>query len=180
MVSCGTTIRRVFPDIQKAYVVVSAMAAPSLAIQPAMQFAQTVVKVLSTDIVKFEGKFYRRVRFKEPRTSKDGSLLLTKTGRIRMRTVTRMEPIDVAVSLNPIGLGVLGILGALAGVVLVGRVEAAGFTIYEGPLANQFDAWKARRKDTQALQACLAQCASIFPPGSGRLACEATCRAAAA
>ena len=156
------------------------MASAAAAIVPAKEAITGVVKVLSTDIVKLEGKFYRKIRFKEPRLAKDNSLLLTKTGRIRMRTVTRMEPIDVAASLNPIGLGVLGILGALAGVVLVGRVEAAGFTIYEGPLAAQFDAWKGRRKDTQALQACLAQCASIFPPGSGRLACEAACRAAAA
>ena len=138
------------------------MAAPSLAIQPAMQFAQTAVKVLSTDIVKLEGRFYRKIRFKEPRTSKDGSLLLTKTGHIRMRTVTRMEPIDVAVSLNPIGLGIIAALGTVALVGLVGRVQARvlGGTVdlYTGPFADEFDAWKEQRASSAATRDARAEC----------------------
>ena len=139
------------------------MAAPSAAIVPVAQIAQSAVKVLSTDIVKLEGKFYRRIRLKEPRTSKDGSLLLTKTGRIRMRTVTRMEPIDVAASVNPIGLGILGILGAATAFALFGRVGGAvlgigEFEIYKGPLADEFDAWKGRRALDAATKDARAEC----------------------
>jgi len=125
------------------------MAAPSAlaAVTPVTPIVQSAVKVLSTELVRFEGKVYRRIRLKEPRRDKTGALLFTKAGRVRMHTVTRMEPIAVSATLNPIGLGVLGILGAATAFVLFGRIAGAvpligEYEIYKGPLADEFDGWK--------------------------------------
>ena len=137
------------------------MAAPSAlaALTPVTPIVQSAVKVLSTELVRFEGKFYRRIRLKEPRRDKAGSLLFTKAGRVRMHTVTRMEPVAVSATLNPIGLGVLGILGAATAFVLFGRVGGAlpggvEFDIYKGPLADEFDTWKGRRAAKKESQTC--------------------------
>ena len=82
----------------------AAPAATALAV-PVKEVVTGVVKVLSTDIAVIEGKFYRKLKVRV-RTGK-----LTKAGRPQMRTVTQLEPVDVALHANPIGLGVLGILG---------------------------------------------------------------------
>src|SRR3990167_8181779 len=131
---------------------VVAMAAPSAlaALTPVTPIVQGAVKVLSTELVRFEGKIYRRIRLKEPRRDKTGALTFTKAGRVRMHTVTRMEPIDVSATLNPIGLGVLGVLGAATAFVLFGRIAGGlplggEFEIYKGPLADEFDAWRGTR-----------------------------------
>ena len=128
------------------------MAAPSAlaALTPVTPIVQGAVKVLSTELVRFEGKVYRRIRLKEPRRDKTGALLFTKAGRVRMHTVTRMEPVAVSATLNPVGLGVLGILGAATAFVLFGRVSGGlplggEFDIYKGPLADEFDAWRGTR-----------------------------------
>ena len=137
------------------------MAAPSAlaAVTPVTPIVQSAVKVLSTELVRFEGKVYRRIRFKEPRRDKSGALTFTKAGRVRMHTVTRMEPIAVSATLNPVGLGVLGILGAATAFVLFGRVGGAlpggvEFDIYKGPLADEFDTWKGRRAAKKESQTC--------------------------
>ena len=128
------------------------MAAPSAlaAVTPVTPIVQSAVKVLSTELVRFEGKVYRRIRLKEPRRDKSGALLFTKAGRVRMHTVTRMEPVEIAASLNPVGLGVLGILAAGAAVILFGRISGGlplggEFEIYKGPFADEFDAWRGTR-----------------------------------
>ena len=137
------------------------MSASALAaLTPVTPIVQSAVKVLSTELVRFEGKVYRRIRLKEPRRDKTGALLFTKAGRVRMHTVTRMEPVNVSASLNPIGLGVFGILGAATAFVLFGRVGGAlplggEFEIYKGPFADQFDTWQSQqalKKETS--QAC--------------------------
>jgi len=120
------------------------------AVTPVTPIVQSAVKVLSTELVRFEGKIYRRIRLKEPRRDKTGALLFTKAGRVRMHTVTRMEPVAVSATLNPVGLGVLGILGAATAFVLFGRVSGGlplggEFEIYKGPLADEFDAWRGTR-----------------------------------
>src|SRR3990167_3088585 len=126
------------------------MPAPVVALaataKPVTEVIQGVVKVLSTDIVTFKGKVYRRIRKRIP-LEKDGVVLLTPKGRVRMVKVETLEPIDIGLNLNPIGIGILGILGAATAFVLFGRVGGAlpfggEFTIYEGPFANEFDAWK--------------------------------------
>jgi len=127
------------------------MPAPLVAAAVAPQVGQAVagvVKVLSTDIVTFEGKVYRRIRKKVP-LERDGKILLTPKGRVRTTRLETLEPIDVSLHANPIGLGVFAGLGALAAVVLFGRINAgipgiaaSTFEIYKGPLADEFDAWK--------------------------------------
>lgn len=118
-------------------------AGPIVALAPSA--AQGAVKVLSTDIVKLEHRFYRRIRVRVP-TGK-----LTKKGKTQYRREERLEPINVALNVNPIGLGILGILGAAAGFVLFGRVRTGIPTIgeveiYKGPFADEFDTWKVRRQ----------------------------------
>ena len=120
----------------------AAPAATALAV-PVKEVVTGVVKVLSTDIAVIEGKFYRKLKGRV-RTGK-----LTKAGRPQMRTVTQLEPVDVALHANPIGLGMLGILGSLTAFVLFGRVRTGipligEVELYKGPLADEFDAWKAR------------------------------------
>ena len=144
MVLCGITTRKASLDGLKADAAVSAMAASTAALAvPAKEVVTGAVKVLSTDIVTIEGKFYRKLKVRV-RTGK-----LTKSGRPQMRTVTQLEPVDVALHANPIGLGVLGILGSLTAFVLFGRVRTGipligEVELYKGPLADEFDAWKAR------------------------------------
>lgn len=138
------------------------MAAPLVAAQTGAQVAGGVVKVLSTDIVTLEGRLYYRRRLKEPRRTPQGAVLLTKGGRVRYRTIVQLEPVSVALHANPIGIGVLGVLGAAAAVLLFGRLRVGVPTIgevqlYNGPLADEFDAWKearALRKGQERAESC--------------------------
>ena len=128
------------------------------ALKPAGEAVAGVVKVLSTDIVKLEGNVYRRVKARVALTDAQGRVLLTKTGRTRTRTEMRLEPVSVALHANPIGLGVLGAGIAVGAALLFGRLRAGilgigDIEIYKGPLADEFDAFKARRMAVQA-QTC--------------------------
>jgi len=76
------------------------MAAPLAA----LPIAREAGKAISQDLVVIAGKVYRQV--KAP-LLKDGKPVLTKSGRQRMTRV--LEPIDLELHVNPIGIGV-GIL----------------------------------------------------------------------
>ena len=99
------------------------------AAKPAGEAVTGIVKVLSTDIVKLEGKVYRRIVRKVP-LEKDGKLLFTEKGRVRYAKVESLEPIDVSLHANPIGLGVLAV-GAAAGAIL-GLIAWNGIEIHSG------------------------------------------------
>ena len=125
------------------------------AAKPAGEAVAGVVKVLSTDIVKLEGKVYRRIVRKVP-LEKDGKLLFTEKGRVRYAKVESLEPIDISLHANPIGLGVLAVGGAIGAAFLFGRLRIGGLgfdlEIYKGPLADEWDAFLGRRRDRAAAQ----------------------------
>lgn len=112
------------------------------AIVPISQGIQGAVKVLSTDIVKLEGRFFRRVRIKVATGT------FTKTGRPRHRTEIVYEPVNVSLNANPVGLGVLGSLVAGAAVLLFGKFDVptpfGAINLYTGILNPEFEAWKTR------------------------------------
>ena len=105
------------------------MTGPLVAAQAAQPTVAGVVKVLSTDIVKVEGKLFRRVRKRIP-LEKDGKILLTPKGRVRYTRLETLEPVDVSLHANPIGLGVLAVGAALG--ALVGSIAWNGVEIHSG------------------------------------------------
>ena len=128
------------------------MAAPLAALPAAQAGAQAAVKVLSTDIVTLKGRVFRRLKVKEPRTTADGRLVLTKGGRLSYRTALRYEPIEGELKLNPVGIGVLGVGAALAGFLAFGRIHlpplfpgAPEADLYKGPLHEEWEAWKRKK-----------------------------------
>jgi len=130
------------------------MAGPLIATKAAPEAVQSAVKVLSTDIVKVEGKVYRRVKKRIP-LEKDGKLLLTKTGRVRYTKLETLEPVDVSLHANPIGLGVLAAGVALGAGILFSRIRVGvpgvgELTLYEGPLAPWWDGVSQRLVSGQA------------------------------
>lgn len=124
---------------------------PAPLVAAALPVAQSAVKVLSTDIVTVEGKVFRRIRKKVP-LERDGKILLTPKGRVRYTRLETLEPVDVSLHANPIGITALVLGGALAAIGLFGRVKVGVLGIgevelYKGPLADEFDAFKEDWKE---------------------------------
>lgn len=123
------------------------MAAPLVAAATpaiAQPIVESAVKVLSTDIVKVKGTWYRKVRLKEPDRDLEGRLRFTKTGRVKTHTVTRYDPVEVQANVNPVGIGALLAGAGIGAALLFGRFKVGVLGIgelelYKGPFADSLD-----------------------------------------
>ena len=117
---------------------------------PALKTGEAARKSLTADIIVVHGKFYREVRTREP-TGK-----LTKGGRPQMRTIRRLEPIEVETHVNPLMLlaaGAIGLVGAGIGLWMLGLGVKVLPEAERTRLQNEIDIWTLRLEQVLEEQA---------------------------
>jgi len=117
-------------------VAVAALPIAGQAVVPVTKAVQEALKPLTADLVIFRGKVFR-----EREEVVYGPDLTPKTKALRKHTRKVLEPVDLEVHVNALGVGIVGvgaIAAGIAGWLLWDGIAGPGFQIFRGAKTSPF------------------------------------------
>ena len=120
-------------------------ALPATALVPVTKAVREAVRPLTADLVVFRGQVFR-----EREETVYGPDLTPKTKQPRKHTRKVLEPVDVELHVNALGVGILGIgaiAAGIAGWLLWDGIAGPGFQIFRGLKTSPY--WRDQAANTR-------------------------------